>query len=117
MMFCDTPIVDQSPFSSALSRSTRVTAPVPHYLSWTAAVLPDRWGLSAVASSADLERITFPPSGFDMLWAHTVPHWLLDLAMTGLLAVCYTLLAAYELWRRLKPAPPPRGWVARSGAR
>jgi len=95
-----------------------VTAPVPHYLSWTAAVLPDRWGLSAVASSADLERITFPASGSDVLWAHMVPHWLLDLGMTGLLAACYTLLAGYALRRRLRPTPAPRGWtVVRSGAR
>jgi ABC-type multidrug transport system ATPase subunit len=82
-----------------------VTAPLPHFLPWLAFWLPDRWGVSALASSVDLDKITVPAPSPDAQWAHSVSHWLTDLSVAGLLAACYTLLAAYVLWRRLRPAP------------
>jgi hypothetical protein len=80
-----------------------VTAPLPHPLIWAAALLPDRWGVSAVASSVDLTRISLPPLPGGLLWAHQPSRWLADVVATALLAGGYTLVAAYALWRRLRP--------------
>jgi len=90
-----------------------VTAPVPGVLNWIAMVLPDRWGLSAAASSVDLLRITQPrPSPPDALWAHTTSQWLTDLTVIVLLTVGYTSMSGAVLWLRLKPAAAPKQQVS-----
>jgi len=81
-----------------------VTSAVPGYLNVPALLLPDRWGLAAIASSVNLDRITKPPpQPADALWAHTPAQWLTDIIMVTALTVLYTVLAAYVLRMRMRP--------------
>jgi ABC-type multidrug transport system ATPase subunit len=75
-------------------------------ISVVAAVLPDRWGVAATASSVDLRGIEDLPSlgvPRDALWQHTSGHWIVDLgAMIGLSAIFFWL-AVWRLSLRLRP--------------
>jgi ABC transport system ATP-binding/permease protein len=69
-----------------------------------AALLPDRWGVAAVASSIDL--LGFEPRtqvSNDALWAHSTGQWLQDLAALATLSVVFFALAAWRLHARLEP--------------
>jgi ABC-type multidrug transport system ATPase subunit len=61
-------------------------------LSW---FTPARWGLAATASTADLSNLV---NGVprDAHWRHTAAAWYFDVAMLGLLSVCY---ACFVRWR------------------
>jgi ABC-type multidrug transport system ATPase subunit len=70
-------------------------------LSWIA---PSRWGLGAMASTANLNVITPSAGGnfTDPLWTHSAGHWLRDMGAQAGLAVIFALLAWFRL-RRLGP--------------
>jgi hypothetical protein len=61
-------------------------------ISW---LTPARWGLAATASTADLTT-TVLVIAKDSHWAHTASAWLFDIAMLGVLAVCY---AGFVRWK------------------
>ncbi|UAB97402.1 ATP-binding cassette domain-containing protein [Dactylosporangium vinaceum] len=71
-------------------------------LSSLAVVLPDRWGLAAVAASSDLRSIARLTAPHDELWRHTSGQWLFDLAVLGLLTVACFAAAVTVLRRRLR---------------
>jgi ABC-type multidrug transport system ATPase subunit len=76
-----------------------------------AALLPDRWGLAAAASSIDLRGINahHPTQvGADPLWRHTSGQWIEDLAVLGVLSAVFYALAVWRLRRRLRPPRPAR---------
>jgi hypothetical protein len=71
-----------------------------------AALLPDRWGLAAAASSIDLRGINahHPTQvGADALWQHTSGQWVQDLTALGVLSAVFFVLAVWRLRRRLQP--------------
>ncbi len=71
-----------------------------------AAVLPDRWGLAAAASSIDLRGINqgHPTQvSADALWRHSFGQWSQDLAALGLLSAVFFGLAVWRLHTRLRP--------------
>jgi ABC-type multidrug transport system ATPase subunit len=71
-----------------------------------AAILPDRWGLAAAASSIDLRGINqgHPTQvSADALWRHSSGQWSQDLAALGLLSALFFGLAAWRLHTRLRP--------------
>ena len=89
-----------------------------------AALLPDRWGLAAAASSIDLRGINADhPSqvGADALWQHTSGQWILDLTVLGVLSAVFYALAVWRLQRRLRPPrsarPATRRTRHRGGSR
>jgi ABC-type multidrug transport system ATPase subunit len=91
-----------------------VTSAVPGYLNVPALLLPDRWGLAAIASSVNLDRITKPaPQPADALWAHTPAQWLTDIIMVTALTVLYTVLAGYVLRMRMRSRGGRRGSLLR----
>ena len=69
-------------------------------LAW---ISPSRWGMGAVASTANLNLIN-PPSGtsIDPVWNHDAATWLRDVGYTVALAVIFTLIAWIQM-RRLGP--------------
>jgi ABC-type multidrug transport system ATPase subunit len=72
-------------------------------LSWLA---PARWGFGAVASTADLTRITPMAAAMaaDPLWKHQASTWLTDVGAGIVLAVLFVLVA----WWRLDRLSPGR---------
>lgn len=71
-----------------------------------AALLPDRWGVAAAASSIDLRGINahHPTQvGTDALWQHSSGQWLWDLTALGVLSAVSFVLAVLRLRRRLRP--------------
>jgi ABC-type multidrug transport system ATPase subunit len=61
-------------------------------ISW---FLPARWGLGATASTVDLTN-TVAVIPQDSNWKHTASAWAFDIAMLGVLAVCY---AGFVRWK------------------
>ena len=72
---------------------------------WFAAIAPARWGLAALASTADLNAI-MPPGGHrDALWAHTPVQWFTNMGcLIGIGLIC--LIVAQ--WRLGKIGPGRR---------
>jgi ABC transport system ATP-binding/permease protein len=69
-----------------------------------AALLPDRWGLAAVASSIGTsQRIAAGHGTSDALWTHSTGQWLYDLTALVLLSVLFFAIAAWRLRARLRP--------------
>lgn len=65
-------------------------------LAWFAALLPDRWGLAAAASLADLRHV----APREQLWRHHSGQWLFDLGMCSMLTIVYSAAATVILaWR------------------
>jgi hypothetical protein len=72
-----------------------------------AALLPDRWGVAAAASSMDLQGINahHPTQvSADALWQHSASQWSQDLAALACLSVLFFAAATWRLHRRLRPA-------------
>jgi ABC-type multidrug transport system ATPase subunit len=82
-----------------------------------AALLPDRWGLAACASSTDLRGINqgHPTQlAADALWAHTSTQWSYDLAALGVLGLIFFSIATWRLHHKLQPAALARStWIRR----
>jgi ABC-type multidrug transport system ATPase subunit len=78
----------------------------PSITSILAEVLPDRWGVSAVASSTNLRGMSkghVTQVAVDALWQHSPAQWLYDLGSLALLSVFFFALAAWRLNSRLHP--------------
>ena len=78
----------------------------PSVTSWLAALLPDRWGLAASASSVDLrgiERGNPTLAGHDALWAHSAAQWATDVGALAALSAVFFVLAAWRLKSGLRP--------------
>ncbi len=72
---------------------------------WIADIAPARWGLAALASTADLNAIMPPGSHKDALWAHTPAQWLTDMGvLIGIGLVCLIVTQ----WRLGKVGPGRR---------
>jgi len=83
----------------------------PSVTSAAAAMLPDRWGLAAAASSVDLRGIYDHPPAVaspDALWRHSLAQWLWDLGMLLALSAALFVLAVWRLRNRLKPEKAKR---------
>ncbi|MEU7832593.1 MULTISPECIES: ATP-binding cassette domain-containing protein [unclassified Nonomuraea] len=65
------------------------------------ALLPDRWGLAAAASSLDLRALTGPGTPKDALWRHDLHQWLFDLFALGIVTLACFAGATLWLLRRL----------------
>ena len=76
---------------------------VANQLSW---LFPARWGMAALSSTADMNRIArLPASAADTTWNHNPRTWLLNMALMLALGLVYALIA----WRRLlSRRPRPR---------
>jgi ABC transport system ATP-binding/permease protein len=62
-------------------------------VSW---LIPARWGLAAAASTADLSNlVAVIPK--DSHWTHTASAWFFDIAMLGVLAVCYVGFVRWKI--------------------
>jgi ABC transport system ATP-binding/permease protein len=72
-----------------------------------AALLPDRWGLAAAASSIDLRGINDKSAvtsvSADALWSHSLGQWSWDMAALAILSAVFFALAAWRLHARLRP--------------
>lgn len=71
-----------------------------------AALLPDRWGLAAAASSIDLRGINLghpTQVSADALWDHSFGQWFQDLTALAVLSVLFFALAVWRLHTRLRP--------------
>lgn len=66
-----------------------------------AALLPDRWGLAAAASSLDLRGLHIPATPQDALWRHDLHQWLFDLAALAAVTLTCFAAATWLLARRL----------------
>ncbi|WP_345561133.1 ATP-binding cassette domain-containing protein [Nonomuraea rosea] len=66
-----------------------------------AALLPDRWGLAAAASSLGLRELDVPGTPQDALWRHDLHQWLFDLAALGVVTLACFAGATLWLSRRL----------------
>jgi ABC-type multidrug transport system ATPase subunit len=78
----------------------------PSLSSAIAAVLPDRWGVAATASSVDLRGIEDLPSfgvSRDALWQHSSGQWMVDLGAMAALSAVFFFLAVWRLDLRLRP--------------
>jgi ABC-type multidrug transport system ATPase subunit len=76
------------------------------WISAIAAVLPDRWGVAATASSVDLRGIEDLPSiavPRDALWQHTSGQWMVDLGAMIILSAVFFWVAVGRLHLRLRP--------------
>jgi len=62
-------------------------------ISW---FLPARWGLAAMASTADLTN-TVAVIAQDSHWKHTASAWTFDIVMLGVLSVCYTAFLRWKI--------------------
>jgi ABC-type multidrug transport system ATPase subunit len=69
-----------------------VTARALDPISW---LTPSRWGLAATASTVDLTH-TVAVIPHDSHWRHTAAAWTFDIAMLGVLSVCYL---AFTRWK------------------
>jgi ABC-type multidrug transport system ATPase subunit len=67
-------------------------------LSALASLTPARWGFSASASTADLGNLVVGIAR-DGHWQHTAGAWLFDMAMLGLLALGFAVVARWQLRR------------------
>lgn len=68
-------------------------------------LMPSRWALAALGTTADLNTLTASPteaSDADPLWSHEAGYWLLDVAMLGVLAV----ICGYLVMRFLRRHEP-----------
>ncbi|MFB4290860.1 ATP-binding cassette domain-containing protein [Nonomuraea sp. ATR24] len=70
-------------------------------LTTVAALLPDRWGLAAAASSLGLRELGAPGTPADALWRHDLDQWLFDLAALGVVTFACFAGATFWLSRRL----------------
>ncbi len=64
-------------------------------LSW---LIPARWGFAAAAASSDLMHVDLTTS-HDPLWTHSLPVWLFDLMVIGILAAVVLLWVRRRLDR------------------
>jgi hypothetical protein len=76
-----------------------------HWLGAFAALLPDRWGLAAAASSTDLRGIN-PNTTREALWTHDFLHWFTALGGLATLTLLFFVLATWRLGCRLRPQRP-----------
>jgi hypothetical protein len=67
--------------------------PLLDAISW---LTPARWGFAATASTADLSNLVVGIAQ-DSYWQHTASAWLFDIAMLGVLAVCFAAVARRKL--------------------
>ncbi|WP_188191198.1 ATP-binding cassette domain-containing protein [Nonomuraea sp. SYSU D8015] len=70
-------------------------------LTAVAALLPDRWGVAAAASSLDLRALSALGTPKDALWRHDLHQWLFDLAALGVVTLACFAGATLWLSRRL----------------
>jgi ABC-type multidrug transport system ATPase subunit len=70
--------------------------PLLDALSW---LTPARWGFAATASTADLTNLVVGIAR-DAHWQHTASAWCFNVAMLGVLAVCYCGTARWKLRRK-----------------
>jgi ABC transport system ATP-binding/permease protein len=69
--------------------------PAVAQLSWLA---PARWGYAAGAATADLRTVS-PIAPADRLWTHSVPWWVLALAVLAVMTTLSTVLLAVRIRR------------------
>ena len=62
-------------------------------LSW---LIPSRWGFAAAAASSDLMHADLTTT-YDPLWTHSLPVWLFDLTVIGILAVAVLIWVRFRL--------------------
>jgi ABC transport system ATP-binding/permease protein len=67
-------------------------------ISW---LTPARWGFAATASTADLSNLVVGIAR-DSHWKHTASAWWFDMAMLGVLAVCFLSFTRWKIRPRVR---------------
>ena len=74
-----------------------VVFPLTGPAGWFAAIAPARWGLAALGSTVNLNKIMPPTVHRDALWAHTSTQWLTDMGCLIAIGLICLIVAQYRL--------------------
>jgi ABC transport system ATP-binding/permease protein len=74
-----------------------IVFPLKGAAGWSSDIFPARWGLGALASTANLNEISPPGSHPDALWAHTSGQWLTDMGFLVGIGVIALIVARWRL--------------------